>query len=128
MYHIFATVQVCDTSLSQLLVFPDGRRMVTSPSGNALCLWNFKDGVVLKKMEGHDAQVRTVAVSGDGKLIASSDMGGKPMAWGGETGESLTDAMQAHSEPILLLDFSPDNGVLASVSKSDKTIKLWRTG
>jgi len=61
-----------------------------------------------------------------GKLIASSDMGGKLIAWGGDTGKSLTNAIQAHSEPILSLDFSPDSGVLASVS-SDKTIKFWRT-
>ena len=60
-------------------VFPDGRRMVTSSGGNALCLWNFKDGVVLKKMEGHDARVRAVTVSlaGDAGQINSKQRYGR---------------------------------------------------
>jgi len=99
--------------------------MVTSSFDQTLCLWNLKDGAVLKKMKGHSGGVGTVAVSGNGKLIASGDGNGELIAYG-NTGESLTRAIKAHSQKISSLDFSPDNEVLATVSL-DKTIKLWRT-
>ena len=67
-----------------------------------------------------------VAVSGDGKLIASGDWNGELIARDGNTGECLTRAIKAHSQGISLLDFSPDNAALATVS-GDNTIKLWRT-
>jgi len=100
--------------------------MVTSSDDETLCLWDLKDGAVLKKMEGHHSSVRAVTISGDGKLIASGDWNGELIAWDGDTGGSLTTALEAHSKAINSLNFSPDSAVLATVSL-DKTIKLWRT-
>jgi len=99
--------------------------MVTSLD-ETLYLWDLKDGVILKKMEGHSGRVRGVAVSGNSRLIASIDNEEELIAWDGNTGESLTRAIKAHSLDITSLDFSPDNAVLATVSW-DQTIKLWRT-
>jgi len=98
--------------------------MVTGSADKTLCLWNLRDGMVLNKMEGHSDMVRTVAVSGNSKLIASGDGGGELIAWG-DTGKFLV-AFKAHSRLINSLDFSPDSAALATVS-FDGTIKLWRT-
>ena len=100
--------------------------MVTGSDDKTLCLWDLKDGLVLKKMEGHSGMVRTVAVSRNNKLIASGDENGELIAWDGDTGEPLTIAIKAHSQPLTSLDISPDSAVLATVSY-DNTIKLWRT-
>jgi len=100
--------------------------MVTSSLDKTLCLWNLNDGAVLKKMEGHDDCVWAVAVSRNSKLIASGDEKGELIAWDGDTGESLTKAIKAHSKRITSLGFSPDSALLATVS-SDKTIQLWKT-
>ena len=43
--------------------------------------------MVMKKLEGHGASVMAVAVSGDGKLIASGDDNGELIAWDGDTGD-----------------------------------------
>jgi len=101
--------------------------MVTSSVDETLCLWNLKDGMVLKKMRGHRARVTAVAVSGNSRLIASGDGNGELIAWDGDTGpgESL-QVIKAHSEVITSLVFSPDSAVLATVSH-DGAIKLWRT-
>ena len=107
-------------------VFPDGRRMVTSSVENTLRLWDLKDGVVLKKMEGHRGWVREVAVSGDGQLIASGDDNGEFIAWDAESGESLTQAIKGHSSWICSLDFSADSATLTTGSWDRKT-KLWNT-
>jgi len=100
--------------------------MVTSSDDKTLCLWDLKDGVVLKEMEGHGCWVKAVAVSKDGKLIASGDGEGKLMTWDGDTGESLTEAIKAHSAAISSLDFSPHNAMLATASWDNK-VKLWGT-
>jgi hypothetical protein len=112
--------------ISTVAVFPDGRRMVTGSGDKTLRLWDMKDSVVLKKMEGHRRGVEAVSVSGNGKLIASGDLCGELIAWDGESGESVIQAFEAHSWSIYSLDFSPDGAVLATGS-SDKTTKLWNT-
>jgi len=100
--------------------------MVTGSADNMLRLCNLEDGGVLKKMEGHRNWVQTLAVSRDGRFIASGDSKGEFIAWNGDTGISLTQAIQAHSTCINSLDFSPDGVVLATGSQ-DKTTKLWNT-
>jgi WD40 repeat protein len=91
-----------------------------------ILLWDLKDGSVLKKMEGHKNNVRAVAISQDGRLIASGDEDGALIAWHGDTGEPLTEAIKIHTACIHSLDFSPDGTAMASGSW-DKTTKLWCT-
>lgn len=77
-------------------------------------------------MEGHGNWARAVAITGDGQMITSGDDSGSLITWDGDTGESLTQAIQAHNKAIYSLDFSPDGTVLAAGSL-DETTKLWRT-
>jgi len=107
-------------------VFPDRRRIVTGSADNTVRLWDLKDGVVLREMGGHHNRVQTLAVSRDGGLIASGDWSGELIAWDGDTGESLTRAIKAHSTYIDSAAFSPDGTVLATGSR-DGTTKLWST-
>ncbi|KIK33225.1 hypothetical protein CY34DRAFT_813784 [Suillus luteus UH-Slu-Lm8-n1] len=107
-------------------VFPDRRRMVTGSWDKTLRLWDLETGAVLKKMEGHRNGVLTLAVSRDGQMIASGDGNGEVIAWHGETGESLTQCIKAHSDCITSVDFSPDCTVLATVSYDGK-MKFWCT-
>jgi WD40 repeat protein len=80
---------------------------------------------MLKKMEGHRHRVWRLAVPWDGRLVASGDKG-KVIIWHRETGELLTK-IEAHSNWISSLDFSPDGTVLATSSYFETTTKLWRT-
>jgi WD40 repeat protein len=100
--------------------------MVTGSFDETLRLWDLETGIVLKKMEGHNARVWALAVSRDGQIIASGDENGEFIAWHGETGGSLTEPIKAHSDDINSVDFSPDGTVLATGS-SDETIKFWCT-
>ncbi|KAG2107882.1 uncharacterized protein F5147DRAFT_837109 [Suillus discolor] len=108
-------------------VFPNERRMVTDSIDKTLRLWDLKTGVVLKKMEGHSAEVLGLAVSQDGQLIPSGDFNGEVIVWHGETGESLTQPIKAHSSCVSSLDFSPDGTVLVTGSGDGMTkLKLGR--
>ncbi|KAG2158573.1 WD40-repeat-containing domain protein [Suillus bovinus] len=113
-------------AIRAVVVFPDGRRMVTGSSDKTLCLWDLRTGAMVKKMEGHCDTVTTLAVSRDGQLIASGDQKGAFIVWHGETGQCLTQSTTAHSNRIYALDFSSDGTVLASGSE-DNTTKLWCT-
>ncbi|KAG2113694.1 hypothetical protein DEU56DRAFT_919702 [Suillus clintonianus] len=69
-------------------------RMVTGSYDGMVRLWDLKTGKVLKKMDGHRSRVRALAVSRDGKWIASGDESGELIAWHGTTGEPLSPAIE----------------------------------
>jgi WD40 repeat protein len=77
-------------------------------------------------MEGHSSEVRALAVSRDGQIIASGDKNGEMIAWHGENGESLTQPIKAHSRQIYSVDFSPDGTVLAT-GLHDGMMQFWCT-
>jgi len=114
-----------EDSVLAVAVFPDRRRAVTASYDTTLRLWDLENGVELKKMKGHHLGVRSVAVSRDGRFIASGDDVGRVIAWNRD-GESLTEPIKVHSTYIMSLDFSPDSTVLAS-SSSDTTTRLCNT-
>jgi WD40 repeat protein len=108
-----------------IAVSPDGRRMVTA-SWCMVRLWDMKEGILLKRLEEHEWRaVDALAISQDGRLIASGDGEGMLIAWDLNIGESLTQAIKAHSSGIPSLAFSPDSSQLAT-SSEDGT-KLWCT-
>ncbi|KAG2053269.1 WD40 repeat-like protein [Suillus hirtellus] len=115
-----------ETYINAVAVFPDKRRMITGSEDKTLCLWDLETGVVLKKMEGHSRDVRALAVSRNGQIIASGDGGGEVIAWHGETGESITQPIKAHSTYINSVDFSL-NGMVLATGSYDKTVKFWST-
>ncbi|MCF2149849.1 WD40 repeat domain-containing protein [Desmonostoc muscorum LEGE 12446] len=92
-----------------------------------------------KILSGHSDSVLCVAISRDGKMLASGDgdvYDGLRLRtiklWNLTTGELLTN-LTGHSSPVLSIDFSPDGQTLASASNmefQDGNIKLWdiRTG
>ncbi|OAX39580.1 WD40 repeat-like protein [Rhizopogon vinicolor AM-OR11-026] len=111
--------------VAAVAVFPDRQRMATNSSDGMLRLWDLKNGVMLKEMDGHGAAMAEMALSRDGQLIASSDCAGYVFTWHGETDRPVTQAFKAHTSSCSLA-FSPDGATLATGS-SDSTIKLWST-
>ncbi|MUG93169.1 hypothetical protein F7734_12295 [Scytonema sp. UIC 10036] len=86
----------------------------------------------INSLSGHSDSVLYVAVSPDGKIVASGSRDRTIKLWNLTTVELLTTFI-GHSSPVLAVDFSPDGQTLASVSNmefQDGNIKLWdiRTG
>ncbi|MEM9447479.1 MAG: WD40 repeat domain-containing serine/threonine-protein kinase [Cyanobacteria bacterium P01_E01_bin.6] len=74
-------------------------------------------------LRGHDAWVRSVAISADGQLIASGSGDKTVKLWSVETGQ-LLHTLTGHSTWVRGVAISPDQQMVASVS-NDKTIRLW---
>lgn len=71
---------------------------------------------------GHAREVKSVAFSLSGKLIASGGADGSVVIWDAATGNKTT--LEGHSLAVDSVAFSRDGKVLASASR-DNTIALW---
>ncbi|EUC54986.1 WD40-repeat protein (notchless protein), related protein, partial [Rhizoctonia solani AG-3 Rhs1AP] len=100
----------------------DGKRVVCgSNSGNIYIQDGHKPSYSLT---GHNHEVRSIAFSPNGQLLASGSADGSLMIWDAGTGEGLFDALTGHFGSVSSIAFSPDGTQVASGS-SDETIRLW---
>jgi RNA polymerase sigma factor (sigma-70 family) len=72
----------------------------------------------------HETAVRTVALSPNGKFVASGSADHKVRLWSAVTGEEL-EVFNEHKVGVSCLAFSPDNQVLASGGE-DKSVCLYK--
>jgi eukaryotic-like serine/threonine-protein kinase len=80
-------------------------------------------GKVVLTLRGHIDSVASVAISPDGRRLASGSNDRTVKVWDTATGqETLT--LKGHESPVIHVAFSPDGQRLASAS-SDQTVKVW---
>ncbi len=99
----------------------DGKRVVTRSGDSLLRLWDVAAGKELQRFEGHRGRVTRMALSPDGKALASSSVNSRPGAddetlrvWDVATGKERWK----WSIPPACVDglaFSPDGNLLATV-------------
>jgi len=95
---------------------------VTTTTGQEISVWNLAAGKVVRTIKGHAGEVHGLAISPDGALLASGDIGGVIKLWDIQGNELRT--FRGHTNFVWSLAFSPDGTRLASAS-FDGTIKLW---
>ena len=76
-----------------------------------------------KTITGDSTYVNPVAISPDGKTLATGGGDGEIRLWNLQTGQ-LTNTLKSHSAVVYALSFSSDGQILASGS-ADATIKIW---
>ena len=86
-------------------------------------IWHVADGTLARKFEGHFDALYSVALSPDGKLLATGSYDQKIKLWDTATGEEVR-TLTGHNGAVYGLAFRPDGKVLASAS-GDRTVKLW---
>jgi WD40 repeat protein/mono/diheme cytochrome c family protein len=113
-------------AISSLAFSPNGA-MLALGSYKEIELLNASDRKIVNKIAGAANQVRAVAFSPDGKLLAAA--GGNPAQFGEVKLYNVSDGkelatMRGHRDNIFALAFSPDGKMIATCSY-DKMIKLW---
>jgi WD40 repeat protein len=86
-------------------------------------LWDVATGEEMARLEGHKDQVRSLAISPDGKTLASACTNGTIKLWDLATTQEQFTLGVLSTERQWCVVFSPDGKTLASAS--DKRIKLW---
>jgi WD40 repeat protein len=103
----------------------DGGPVLASAGGGKILLRAAADGKLLHTLPA-DRQVRALAMSPDGKLLASSGDDPTIQVWELETGK-LVASLRDHTDWVLCLAFAPDGKALAS-GGYDGLVRLWDAG
>jgi len=103
----------------------DGRRIITSSYDGSLRIWNLESGVQIGNDWRDDGEesVWIIALSPNGKTIASGGSNGKVRLWDVET-EKVVARWTGHTERTGSLCWSVDGERVVSGSR-DGTIRVW---
>ena len=114
-------------NVNGLVFSSDGSRLFVASGETALAgeitVWNVADGTLVRRWSGHHDSLYSIALSPDGKTVATGSYDQKIELWEAETGREIR-MLSGHNGAIFGLAFRPDGKILASAS-GDRTVKLW---
>jgi RNA polymerase sigma factor (sigma-70 family) len=98
-------------AINALAYSKDGKTLVSASLDQTVSLWELPSGKELRRLAGHTDYVTCVALSPDGKVVAS---GAKDFRlWDAATGKELHRSLPACAGAIWGADFSPDGKLVA---------------
>jgi WD40 repeat protein len=103
-------------------VSEDGRTAIRS-LGNAVTVWDVAAGNPVRTLVGHTDLVTALAVSQDGRTLATGSQDGSVRVWDVGTGKERR-LLRGHSETIHSVAVSNDGTVAVSTSE-DNTVRIW---
>lgn len=103
---------------------PDGKTLVTDDILSARLLRLATRRFYGAPMDGHGGPVEGIAISPDGRLVATGSADGKLRLWSTATQRQIGAPLHGQASPATSLAFSPDGRKLASVA-ADGTLRLW---
>ncbi len=111
-----------DKAITSAMFSPDGKAVVTGGNDKTVRLWKTADGTPLLPPIGHPGDVMCVAVSPDGKTLATA-CDGSARLWNVATGK-LLGAPLLHDGLVNTTIFSPDGKTLVTAG-TDHKARLW---
>jgi WD40 repeat protein len=102
---------------------PDGT-LVTGGLGTKVQFWDVPSGRLVDEWVGHSAYITSLAISPDGRTLATGSGKGIIKLWSLEQRAELL-TLPAHERDVGALAFSSDGQVLAS-GGGDGRVRLWR--
>lgn len=90
---------------------------------NSIKILNSKTGELLRTLYGHSNPIRSIAISANGKVIASGGYDSTVRVWDLSTG-ALIGVLSSHLKAVNCVSLSSDGQLIASGS-DDGTVKIW---
>jgi WD40 repeat protein len=108
--------------VSDLALSPDGSRLLTVDSSQALQLWDVNSGQRLTTLQ-HSNWISAVAFSGDGRKAAAG-CGGTVLLWDAADGQVIV-TLNVHTNEVTSLALSKHGKTLLTGSAGDRMARLW---
>ncbi len=115
------------------VVFLEGGAKVASSTGKwnkekkfwegEIKIWDAKAGKEEKSLKGHGETIEGLALSKDGKLLASCSEDQTVKIWDLAAGKDI-QTLKGHTGGVLAIAFAGD-GKKAATASADKTVKIW---
>ena len=107
----------------------DGRRIIGGGRDGAVKVWDAATGEPILTLKGHTGRITSVAISPDGRRLASAaeklNEPAQVKVWDAATGQEIcTITATADPKSVERITFSPDGSRLASAG-SDWKVKVW---
>lgn len=121
--------QVSIPDMAMALVFaPDNKTVIGGiregrAGGRMIRRWDVGTGKEIAAWPGHTRNLTSLALSPDGRVLASGAEDGKVGLWDLVTGQSIYWLL-GHKNPVSSVAFSPDGRLVASAG-GDKSVRIW---
>lgn len=123
------TLQGHDWTVTDLLVTPDERMLVSSSKDRTIRFWTLPSGKPVKVLQGHRDWITCLAMTPDGRWLVSGSRDSTVRLWGlpgGNAVKTMTlEALKQAVSWVLCLCVHPAGGMVAAGSR-DSTVRLWR--
>lgn len=110
------------SKVSSVAFSPDGKHAISS-SDNAIIIWNIFTKKLVKTLNGHSIKVNALAVSPDGRFIATALNNNTILIWNRING-SIFHRFEGYNKIVNALAISPNLKYLISGS-NDNSIRIW---
>ncbi len=116
-------VQAHEHGTRDLAPSPDGDFLVTGGEDKAVRIWSTSNFAQRRELP-HDAPIFAVAVSDDGRRVASATRGGDAFVWDAGDGELIAGPLSHDGREIYSIAFCPDGDQLLT-GCHDEHARLW---
>ncbi|MCA9072850.1 MAG: WD40 repeat domain-containing protein [Planctomycetaceae bacterium] len=100
-----------------------GSSWISSPNQRTVAVWDVDPQAPMPVLRGHTRPVGPVALSSDGRWIASGSTDTTAKLWDAVTGQPV--AALTHPGPVVALAFHPDGKRLIAGNAEDDRLRIW---
>ncbi len=116
------SMMTAERPLTALAILPPGDVVVTGDVSGEVALWEATMGELLRRLEGHDSSVNSIALAPGGSRLATASSDATVRVWDLDGGSPL---VLRHELGVNGVAFAPDGIRLAS-GCTDRSVRIWK--
>lgn len=110
-------------SLDSIAFDPAGE-LIVAAVGEAIQIWDWKEGRRLSNFRGHSDDLYSVVFSPSGRTIVSASSDGTARLWDTHTGEVLR-VFNGHTDEVMSAKYDPTGDRVVTAGYFDRTVRIW---